>query len=59
MALDVILACLVGTSALNLLLICDLYGRSARLALFTSQVHQINVSMAHSLKSLQAKLGAQ
>lgn len=43
MALNVILVCLVAVTALNVLLIVDLYNRSARLAEFAQEVHEANL----------------
>jgi hypothetical protein len=40
MALDIILTCLVLVSALNVALIYDLYGRSARLALYVESARR-------------------
>jgi hypothetical protein len=47
MALNIILACLVITSILNLALIYDLYNRTTRVAAFTEAVRQHALQLAH------------
>lgn len=52
MALNVILICLVAVSALNLLLVVDLYGRSTRLAKMGHEASNLAVRMAHMIDKL-------
>ena len=53
MALEIILTCLVLVNALNVALICDLYGRSARLTTLTHDACAIGRSLAHTLEALK------
>jgi hypothetical protein len=43
MALNVVLICLFAVSALNVLLIYDLYNRSAKLAKYVEEAHQASL----------------
>lgn len=56
MALNIILACLVAVSILNVLLVYDLYGRSAKLAVFAAEVNKFTTSIAHSMARIQNAL---
>ena len=53
MALNVILICLTAVSALNALLVWDLYNRSRRLAMFANQITAINQRIAHLISNLK------
>lgn len=54
MALTVILICILAISALNLLLVCDLYGRSSYLARLANDQHRTNMGLKFMLEQLAA-----
>jgi ribosomal protein L28 len=51
MALEIVLTCLVLTNVLNVVLIYDLYGRSARLAVHAQALRQSVGKIVHILTS--------
>lgn len=55
MALNVVLVCLVAVSMLNLLLVYDLYGRSARLAEYASLLNEHGRKLAYIVTTLTSR----